>query len=106
MIFISFFYKIENDPRIYYGKYYSDDKIFEEHDGLDLIVEDIVLFGLNKFRKQKNFLELKSNNIYIGILSISDDKIMPINSSQKEINFFNFYYVNNKIYVNGNLVWD
>ena len=105
MIFISFFYKIENDPKIYYGKYYSD-KILQDHDGLDLLVEDIVLFGLNKYRKQKNYLELKSKDIYIGILSISENKIVPILSSPKEINCFNFYYNNNKIYINGNLIWD
>ena len=105
MIFISFFYKIENDPRIYYGKYYSD-KILQDHDGLDIVVEDILLFGLNRFRKQKNYLELKSKDIYIGILSISEEKIIPILSSPKEISCFNFYYYNNKIYVNGRLIWD
>jgi len=64
-------------------------------------VKDIVIKGLNDYRKKNNIPELKSK-IIIGILSFSSNHIIPTYSTDNEIKCFDFYY--NKIYVNGKLV--
>ena len=104
MGFITFIYRIENNPNTYYGKYCFD-YISDDHDGLDNEVKYILKEGLNKYRKNKGLGILKSNNIKIGILSFSSDTIIPTDSSKKEIDCFDFYCnYNNNVYVNGNLI--
>ena len=104
MGFITFIYRIENNPNIYFGKYCFD-YISDDHEGLDNEVKYILKKGLNKFRKNNGLNKLKSKKINIGILSFSCDQIIPIYSSEKEINCFDFYYTyEDNIFINGNLI--
>ena len=103
MTFITFIYKVGKNNKTYYGKccfdYFSDD-----HEGLDDVVKNILLKGLNEYRKKKNIQKLKSK-IMIGILSFSSNDIIPTYSTDDEIKCFDFYYENyDKIYINGKLI--
>ena len=106
MPFITFIYKVGKTHKTYYGKYCFD-YISDDHEGLDTIVQNILIKGLNDYRRKKNIPELKSN-IMIGILSFSSDNIIPTDSTENEIKCFDFYYDNddkiNKIYINGKLI--
>jgi hypothetical protein len=67
-------------------------------------VKDILINGLNEYRKKNNIQELKSE-IIIGILSFSSNNIIPTYSSDNEIKCFDFYCdYDNKIYINGKLI--
>ena len=102
MQFITFIYKVGKNNKTYYGKYCVD-YISDDHDGLDNEVKDIVIKGLNEYRKKKNIQELKSK-IMIGILSFSSNNIIPTYSTDNEIKCFDFYCsYDNKIYINGKL---
>jgi len=112
MSFITFIYRINNDPKIYYGKYVTD-YISKEHEGLDLVVKYDLIDGLNKHRFQKNDLylnefEYDDSNIKVGILSYSYENYIPCYSTDSEIECFDFYeichYFQKKIYVNGKLL--
>lgn len=103
MPFITFIYKIGNNPKTYYGKccfeYISDD-----HDGLDNEVKYILKDNLNEFRKQNNIQSIKSK-IKIGILSFSSSEIIPTYSTKNEIKCFDFYKTyDGKIFINGKLL--
>ena len=103
MHFITFIYKVGKNYKTYYGKYCFN-YISDDHDGLDNEVKDILLKGLNEYRKKNNIQELKSK-IIIGILSFSSNNIIPTYSSDDEIKCFDFYYnYDNKIYINGKLI--
>ena len=102
MPFITFIYKVGKNYKTYYGKYCFD-YISDDHEGLDNEVKDILIKGLNKYRK-KNNQKLKTK-IIIGILSFSSNDIIPTYSSDDEIKCFDFYYNDdNKIYINGKLI--
>ena len=90
MPFITFIYKVGKNNKTYYGKYCFD-YISDDHEGLDNEVEDILIKGLNEYRKKNNIQELKSK-IIIGILSFSSNNVIPTYSSDNEIKCFNFYY--------------
>lgn len=103
MPFITFIYRIGNNPKTYYGKccfeYISDD-----HEGLDNEVKYFLKKGLNEYRKQKNIQQIKSK-ISIGILSLSLDRIVPTHSTNAEIKCFDFYKnFHDKIYINGKMI--
>jgi len=103
MPFITFIYKVGKNYKTYYGKccfdYFSDD-----HEGLDNVVKNILIKGLNEYRKKNNIQKLKIK-IIIGILSFSSDDIVPTYSTDNEIKCFDFYYnYDNKIYINGKLI--
>ena len=103
MIFITFIYKVGNNNKRYYGKYCAD-YISDDHEGLDSIVKNILIKGLNEYRKKNNIKKLKSK-IMIGILSFSSNDIIPTYSTDDEIKCFDFYYENyDKIYINGKLI--
>ena len=103
MPFITFIYKVGKNYKTYYGKYCFH-YISDDHEGLDNEVKDILITGLNKYRKINNIQELKSK-IIIGILSFSSNNIIPTYSTKNEIKCFDFYYnYDNKIYINGKLV--
>ncbi len=103
MHFITFIYKVGKNYKTYYGKYCFN-YISDNHNGLDNEVKDIVIKGLNEYRKKNNIQELKSK-IIIGILSFSSNNIIPTYSSDDEIKCFDFYYnYDNKIYINGKLI--
>ncbi len=103
MTFITFIYKIDNNPKTYYGKY-AFDYISDDHEGLDIEIKSILIDGLNKFKKQTEFTE----QINIGIMSFSYAMYVPVYSTTEEISCFDFYCIsehhNLKIYVNGILV--
>ena len=103
MPFITFIYKVGKNYKTYYGKYCFD-YISDDHEGLDNEVKDILITGLNEYRRKKNIQNLKTK-IVIGILSFSSDNIIPTYSTDNEIKCFDFYYdSDNKIYINGKLI--
>jgi hypothetical protein len=100
MPFITFIYKVGNNPKTYYGKY-CDNYPSDDHEGLDMEVKHDLIRGLNEYRKQNNMPPLKSK-ITIGVLSFSSNKIIPTFSTKKEIKCFDFYHdYDKKIYING-----
>ena len=106
-MFITFIYKIENNPKTYFGKYCTDN-ISDDHEGLDKEILVDLLYGINKYRKQQNMEEITNDNIKLGVLSFSySNNIIPVYSSNDEIKCFDFYYEyydrskNSIIYVNG-----
>jgi hypothetical protein len=101
MPFITFIYTI--GKKRFYGKYVAD-YVSDDHEGLDDVVQPIVLKGVNAFRKQKGLSSI--NRVKIGILSLSVDNFVPCYSSEKEMVCFDFYcdeqnYYEQTIYVNG-----
>ena len=103
MPFITFIYKVGKNYKTYYGKYCFN-YISDDHEGLDNEVKDILIKGLNEYRKKNNVQKLKSK-IIIGILSFSSINIIPTYSTDNEIRCFDFYYnYDNKIYINGKLI--
>jgi hypothetical protein len=109
MPFISFFYKINNDPTKYYGKYCFD-SISDDHEGLDLEVKYVLKTGLNRNRVKNKQPILNSNDIYVGVLSFSINECIPTHSSNDEKPGFDFYceYINGimKLYVGNNIFFD
>ena len=102
MPFITFIYKVGKNYKTYYGKYCFD-YISDDHEGLDNEVKDILIQGLNKYRKNNN--QKLQTKIIIGILSFSSNDIIPTYSTDNEIKCFDFYYnYDNKIYINGKLI--
>jgi hypothetical protein len=103
MPFITFIYKVGKKYKTYYGKYCFD-YISDDHEGLDNEVKQILIKGLNQYRKKNNIQKLKTK-IIIGILSFSSHNIIPCDSTDNEIKCFDFYYnYDNKIYINGKLI--
>ena len=103
MPFITFIYKVGKNYKTYYGKYCFDD-ISDDHEGLDNEVKDILITGLNEYRKKNNIQILKTK-IIIGILSFSSNNTIPTYSTDNEIKCFDFYCnSDNKIYINGKLI--
>lgn len=79
--------------KIYYGKYICDD-ISDNHEGLDIEIKPIVINGINEYRNQKG-LDKLDKKVFLGILSFSSNRHTYIYSSIKEIECFDFYYINN-----------
>jgi len=103
MPFITFIYKVGKNYKTYYGKYFFD-YISDDHEGLDNEVKYILKKGLNQYRKKNNIQKLNIK-IIIGILSVSEDNIIPTYSTDNEIKCFDFYCnYDNKIYINGKLI--
>ena len=106
MPFITFFYKLKDSPQKYWGKYVSN-YISDDHDGLDREIKSTVVHGINLYNKLLKIEEITFANVFIGILSYSDNAQIPTYSSDDEIEMFDFYYDNSegystrtKIYVN------
>ena len=95
MAFITFIYRIGNSKHTFYGKYVCD-YVSDDHEGLDLEVESALTHGINKYRTQKG-QEPLSDAIRIGIMSYSANEIVPVYSSEKEIQWFDFYHENSGI---------
>ena len=102
MSFITFIYKVGKNNKTYYGKYCFD-YMSDDHEGLDIIVKNILIEGLNRYREKNNMNKLKSK-INLGILSFSSNNVIPTFSTDCEIKCFDFYCKYDNIYVNGNLV--
>ncbi len=103
-MFITFIYRIENNPKTYFGKCYFD-YISDDHEGLDKEILLCLLNGINKYKKQKNLEEITENNIHIGVLSFSWNRFIPVYSTDAEIKCFDYYHENNSItYINGKSV--
>jgi len=107
MPFITFIYKIGNNKKIYYGKYVCCE-LPDDHDGLDDMIRQSVVNGINQYRKQRGFEKLRKQ-ICIGILSFSSNEYIPVFSTDREIKCFDFYYKQHilypdETYVNGKMV--
>ena len=105
MPFITFIYRIGHNNKVFYGKYVCD-HISDDHDGLDNEIKNIVICGVNKYRKQMGLINKK---IHIGILSLSSHDYIPTYSSDAEIKCYDFYHINHSIkngetYINGKLI--
>lgn len=107
MPLITFIYKIKNIEKIFYGKYVCDD-VSSNYEGLDIGIKPIVINGINEYRNQKGLNKLDKREIFIGILSFSENRHTYIYSSDEEIECFDFYYINCynicKTYINGNFI--
>ena len=103
-MFITFIYRIENNPKTYFGKY-NTDYISDDHEGLDKEVLPDLLNGINIYREQKNLQQLKKNQVKVGILSCSTNSNYLNYSTKKEIDLFGFYCTSykhiKKFYING-----
>ena len=112
MGFITFIYRVTDNPKTYYGKY-SFNRISDDHEGLDKEVLPLVVEAINQYRRQKylNFYpEVDASDISIGILSFCIEHNYPTYSSEDEIKMFDFYckyydHTKNSIkYINGKSV--
>ena len=110
MPFISFIYKIGNNSKTYFGKCLTDN-INDEHSGLDIELKDVLVLGINEYRKQHNLSKIKKlhKKIKVGILYCSTNNNSIDYSSSEEIKCFDFYFVyyTNKeinIYINGKII--
>lgn len=100
-MFITFIYKIKNHPKVYYGKYCFQ-SISDDHEGLDREIKGGLVYGLNKYKREKNQMRIKPKHIKVGVLSFSHNKYIPTYSTEEEISCFDFYCdYNNNVYVNG-----
>jgi len=110
MPYITFIYRIDDKfKKVYYGKYYKNYIYNSEMDNLVDEIKPYLVRCINKYRKLNNLTKIKKNKITIGILSSSIDQnntleYLNINAIDKEIKCFDFYYNENKTYINGNLV--
>jgi hypothetical protein len=108
MPFITFIYRIGPNKKFFYGKYVCDD-ISDDHEGLDNEILPTVIDGINEYRKQKGLSKLLNKNFSLGILSFSTNIYIPTDSSDNEIECFDFYhksfiYRQDETYVNGKLL--
>jgi hypothetical protein len=109
MPFITFTYKIKGDSNRYYGKY-DFYNMSDDHEGLDLEVISLLIHGINKHRKKMDLPTISNDDVVVGILSYSDNQIIPTYSTQAEIKCFDFYCIEydteHKInyYIDGELV--
>ena len=90
MPFITFIYKVGKNYNTYYGKYCFD-YISDDHEGLDNEVKDVLIKGLNEYRKKNNIQKLKSK-IIICILSVdllSDEFLLGDVDKHEFINLYN-----------------
>ena len=98
MAFITFMYQLKGQKRrgddsIFYGKYVSD-YLSDDHEGLDKEAKDVLVRGLNLYRKQKNHKPLSKKDVEVGVIGFSSgDGRVPSYSSAKETKFFDFYSV-------------
>ena len=87
---ITFIYRIIRDINVYYGKYNSD-YFDKDHEGLNLEIEKVLLFGLNEYRRQIKLPLLKQDDITVGIISCETQVLNYI--TEKEIKCFDFYCI-------------
>ena len=103
MVTITFIYKIKNVNKTFYGKYIAD-YMSDDHEGLDVEMNSILLGYINEYRESKNLKKLKNKNLSVGVLScITNDNYLDYYSSG-EIKCFDFYYQKFKdtqVYING-----
>ena len=102
MPFISFFYKMGNHPKMYYGKYFAR-YISDDHEGLDQEVRPLLEHAIEIYRKTIN-LPKQTRKIHIGVLSMCRDDAIPTYSSKREIKCFDFYHDYDETYINGKLL--
>jgi len=105
MPFITFIYRVDDNPQTYYGKYCVE-SISDDHEGLDTEVKYVLIDGLKKYRHHaKNAEPREKIKVKVGILSFSSNRIIPTYSTDSDIEMFDFYYTYDaKIYINGKRV--
>ena len=84
LIFITFIFKL--NYKTFYGKYYTDN-ISPDHEGLDAEIKHYLLQGIQK----QDLLPDITEEVRIGVLSVSNHKYISIHSSNEERNCFDFY---------------
>ena len=105
MPFITFIYRI--GKKTFYGKC-DMECMSDDHEGLDDEIRPALLDGIAAFRKKENLPPL-TEKVRIGILSLSFEHFIPVYSSEKEMEAFDFYHIEDnhwrsKTYINGKLV--
>jgi len=107
MTFITFIYRIENDPKIYYGKHCTK-YVSDHHEGLDLEIKYDLIRYLNEYRGQNNILKVEEKTVSVGVLTFSSNRNIPVYSSDDEKKCFDYYYeyYDNviKVYFSGKLL--
>ncbi len=92
MPFVSFIYKIGDDPKTYYGKW-NFTYISDDHEGLDTEIMSLLEYAY----KLKNVFR-------VAIIGFSAHKYFDY-ASEKEISLFDFYCEEEKTYyINGNKI--
>lgn len=82
LIFITFIFRLPSQPgKTFYGKFYTD-SISPDHAGLDEVIRPYLTRCLPGQQVQE---------VQIGILSVSNEKYIPIHASDKERFIFDFY---------------
>ena len=102
MPFISFIYRIGNNPKVNYGKYFCE-TISDDHSGLDREVRSYLEHALHKYRIKRGLPELKAT-VHIGVMSLFFDNYIPSFSTKREIKCFDFYKYYDEVYINGKLI--
>jgi hypothetical protein len=88
-MFITFIFKLPNQPgQTLYGKYYTD-YISDDHEGLDAEIKPFLLQGIRKYQKIEPKVEVE--DVHIGIISVSDHNYISVHSTDEERNCFDFY---------------
>lgn len=114
MPFITFIYKkkfdIDGTPGPFFGKYCTN----SIHDELYVEVKKCLIqtlndFGVKRYVGRPQFVSYRwpetEETVSVGVLSVSSDDIVTMNSNKKDIQAFHFYcdYDNNR-YINGKLI--
>lgn len=107
MSFITFIYRISEDPHTYYGKY-AFNRISDDHEGLDHEIKNLLYRGYKMHRKNNGMCVLPFVSFTVGILSYSSNKYIPVYSTEEEYKCFDFYCVEYdyelKYYIDGEYI--
>lgn len=95
---ITFIYRINGNPKIFYGKCIFN-RLSDDHEGLDRAVMYNLLPAINKYRTNQGLKKLNLKNIFIGILSCSSPDNYYDYSTKRESKCFDYYYTENKDYI-------
>jgi hypothetical protein len=100
MAFISFVYSIKGSGIYYVGKI-VEEYLSDGHEGLDLLVKQRLVVGLNKFfsaqkrSSGKPYKPLKGRDLHVGVTGFSSnyDRVPAYSSSaSREAKAFDFYF--------------
>ena len=93
-MFITFIFKLPNNPgQTLYGKYYTD-YIYDDHEGLDKEIKHYLLKGINEFQNLKLSQEVENVHITINSNSVFSSSIFFI----KTFCIFHYIYYNENLF--------
>ena len=90
--FVTFYYTFDQQ-HLFYGKC-----IYDDLDNYTINITKLLYKSINKYRELKGYKKIDKSQLYIGILSISENHIYIENEQY----MFHFYYHENKQVVNLN----